>query len=148
PVQPQMTNAERARELLQLAGAMQIEQLIDLLAEAAVLELPFAPGRMQKTYEGRAAISDFLVATRAQFSAFSMTIDAVHPTVEPRIVIAEHHSDAVVGDNGRPYGNRYVTIFSFDAAGRVMNWREYFDAGVLVRAFGASRDDRGNSRSA
>jgi ketosteroid isomerase-like protein len=51
------------------------------------------------------------------------------------VIVAEHHSDGIVGANGRPYQNRYVTFFTFDDAGRVTNWREYYDAGVVVRAF-------------
>ena len=64
-----------------------------------------------------------------------MTVDAIHETADPNVVIAEHHSDGVVAANGRPYANRYCTIFTFDDDGMVVGWREYYDAGVVVRAF-------------
>jgi ketosteroid isomerase-like protein len=130
-----MKNTERARELLQLAGAMRIEELLDRLADAAVLELPFAPGGMPRTVVGKAAIREFLLDTRTRFCAFSMSIDSVHETSDPNVVIAEHRSEGVVAANARTYRNRYVTVYRFDAAGCVMNWREYFDSGVVVRAF-------------
>ncbi len=64
-----------------------------------------------------------------------MTIDAIHETADPHVVIAEHRSDGIVAANGRRYENRYVTIFAFDDNGRIVSWREYYDAGVVVRAF-------------
>jgi ketosteroid isomerase-like protein len=50
-------------------------------------------------------------------------------------VIAEHRSDGIVAENGRPYRNRYVTVFTFADDGLVTGWREYYDAGVVVKAF-------------
>ncbi len=68
-----------------------------------------------------------------------MTVDAIHETADPYVVVAEHHSEGVVASNGRPYGNRYVTFFTFDPDGKVTNWREYYDASVVVRAFRRER---------
>lgn len=130
-----MTNAERVREILELADQMRVDDLIELFAEDAVMELPYAPGRMEKRYEGKDAILAFQRFARDSFSSFSMTIDAIHETGDPHVVIAEHHSDAIVAENGRPYRNRYVTVFTFADDGRVTGWREYYDAGVVVKAF-------------
>jgi ketosteroid isomerase-like protein len=41
----------------------------------------------------------------------------------------------VVAANGRPYRNRYVTLIRFRDHGQVTLWREYYDAGEVVRAF-------------
>ena len=99
------------------------------------MELPFAPGRMEKRYEGKEAILGFQQFARDSFSTFSMSVDTIHTTADPHVVIAEHRSDGVVAANGRRYQNRYCTIFSFDDDGRVVRWREYYDAGVVVQAF-------------
>ena len=64
-----------------------------------------------------------------------MTVDAIHETGDPHVVIAEHRSDGVVTANGRPYRNHYVTFFTFDDDGLITSWREFYDAGVVVRAF-------------
>ncbi len=121
--------------ILQLADAMRVTELVEHFADDAVMELPFAPGKMAKEYRGKDAIAAFQVFARDSFSEFAMTVDAVHETADPNVVIAEHRSDAVVAANGRPYRNRYVTVFRFDDAGRIVLWREYYDAGVVVRAF-------------
>ena len=130
-----MTNRERVAELLRLADAMDVDGLLARFADDAVIEVPFAPGRMPKTYEGRDAIRGFLDLARDSFSPFSIMVDAIHALDDPTVVVAEFQSDGVVRANGRPYCNRYVVFFTFDDGGLVTNWREYYDAGVVVRAF-------------
>jgi ketosteroid isomerase-like protein len=129
---------------MKLADEMRVDELISLFADDAVMELPFAPGEMPRRHAGKAAIADFQRFARDAFSEFSMTVDAIHETADPNVVIAEHRSTAVVAENGRPYCNHYVTFFTFDGDGRVARWREFYDAGVVVRAF---RPDRPGSRS-
>ncbi len=128
-------NVDRVREIMRLADEMRVEELVAHFADDAVMELPFAPGRMPRSHVGRAAIAEFQEFARASFSSFSMTVDAIHETTDPRVVVAEHRSDAVVAENGRPYQNHYVTFFTFDDDGRITKWREFYDAGVVVRAF-------------
>jgi ketosteroid isomerase-like protein len=130
-----MTNVERVRTILELADQMRVDDLIERFAEDAVMELPYAPGRMEKRYDGKDAILAFQRFARDSFSSFAMTIDAIHETGYPHVIIAEHRSDGVVAENGRPYRNRYVTVFTFDDDGLVTGWREYYDAGVVVKAF-------------
>ncbi len=137
-----MTHCARVREMVRLADEMRVDELIEYFAPDAVMELPFAPGRMEKRYDGKAAILGFQQFARDSFSSFAMTVDAIHETADPHIVVAEHRSDGVVAANGRPYQNRYVTFFVFDDAGLVTNWREYYDAGVVVQAFRGERADR------
>jgi ketosteroid isomerase-like protein len=130
-----MDNVETVRTILELADQMRVDDLIELFAEDAVMELPYAPGKMEKRYDGKEAILGFQRFARDSFSSFSMAIDAIHETADPHVVIAEHRSDGIVAENGRPYRNHYVTVFTFDDAGLVTGWREYYDAGVVVKAF-------------
>ena len=133
-------NIDRVREIMRLADEMRVDELVELFADDAVMELPFAPGRMPRRHEGKAAIGVFQRLARDSFREFAMSLDAIHETSDPSVVIAEHHSTAVVAESGRPYCNHYVTFFTFDDAGRITRWREFYDAGVVVRAF---RPDRG-----
>jgi ketosteroid isomerase-like protein len=127
----------RVEELLALAGEMRVDEIVERFAPDGVMELPFAPGRMQRRYVGRDAILRFQQFARDAFSEFAMTIDAIHETSDPHVVIAEHRSDGVVAENGRRYQNRYITLVEFDDDGRVVLWREYYDPAVVVQAFRA-----------
>ena len=129
------TNAERVERIYALIDGMQTEELLDLFADDVVMELPFAPGRMPKRYDGKQEAAGFLLSVGDSFSSFAMTVDAVHETTDPNVVVVEHHADGVVAQNGRTYDNRYVTFITFDDDGNVAQWREYYDAGVVVRAF-------------
>jgi ketosteroid isomerase-like protein len=129
------TNEERARELMRLAGDMNTDAMLTQFHADAVMELPFAPGKMQRRYEGIDAVRGFMAFARDSFSEFSMSLDGLHLTADPNVVICEHHSNAVVAENGHPYNNVYCTIITFDDDGMVTRWREYYDAGVVVRAF-------------
>jgi len=128
-------NVDRVREILTLADGMRVDELVELFADDAVMELPFAPGKMPRRYVGKVAVGEFQRFARDAFSEFSMTVDAIHQTGDPQVVVAEHRSEAVVAENGRPYRNRYVTFFTFDDDGLITQWREYYDAGVVVKAF-------------
>jgi ketosteroid isomerase-like protein len=130
-----VTNGELVREILQHAGAMHVGALRDLMTDDVVMELPFAPGKMPKRYAGKDAVVEFQLFARDAFTGFSMEIETIHETADPHVVIAEHSSAGVVVENGREYRNRYVTVFTFDDDGRVKQWREYYDAGAVVRAF-------------
>ena len=135
-----MNNLERVREIMTLADEMRVDELVELFADDAVMELPFAPGKMARSHVGKAAIADFQVFARDAFSEFSMSVEVIHETADPHLVIAEHRSVATVAENGRPYENHYVTFFTFNDDGLITSWREFYDAGVVVRAF---RPERG-----
>jgi uncharacterized protein len=139
-----ISNIDRVRAIMQLADEMRVDELVEMFADDAVMELPFAPGKMTRKHVGKAAIGEFQRFARDSFSRFAMTVDAIHETADPHVVIAEHRSDAVVSENGRPYRNHYVTFFTFDDDGLISSWREFYDAGVVVRAF---RPDRPGNRS-
>jgi ketosteroid isomerase-like protein len=126
---------ERVREIFVLVDAQRTDELCERFADDAVMELPFAPGKMARRYVGIDQVRGFITSVRDSFSSFAMVVDAVHATTDPDLVIVEHHSDAVVAEDGRPYRNRYVTFVRFDAAGKIVQWREYYDAGEVVRAF-------------
>ena len=123
------------REVFVLVDQQRTDELCAQFADDAVMELPFAPGKMARRYAGVDEVRGFISSVRDAFSSFAMVVDAVHATTDPDLVIVEHHSDGVVAANGRPYRNRYVTFVRFDAAGKIVQWREHYDAGEVVRAF-------------
>ncbi len=130
------TAVELVRELLALSGAMDVDGLAAHLADAVVMTLPYAPDDYAREHVGKAAVVKFQRAAARSFSSFSMTTDRVIETTDPNVVVAEHHSDGIAATTGRPYRNRYVTIFELDDSGLVRRWTEYYDPIAVQTAFG------------
>ena len=127
--------ATAIRELLVLAGAMDVEGMARYLAPDVVMELPYAPPPLPRRYDGLSAVLGFQRATVGLFSSFSIEVDRVHVVEGGQVVVAEYRSDGVVSPSGRPYRNRYVTVFELDPGGRVRRWREFYDPAVVQSAF-------------
>jgi ketosteroid isomerase-like protein len=51
-------------------------------------------------------------------------------------VIAEVRGHGVAAPTARPYEQTYVLLLRFAANGKLRLWREYYDPGVLIKAFG------------
>ncbi len=95
-----------------------------LVADDLLFDLPYGPSFMPNPVEGRDAWMEMSRATFAMFSSFLLEIDEIHDAVDPDLLIAEYHSDAVVAHNGNPYLNRYVGILRF-RDGQISAWREF-----------------------
>jgi ketosteroid isomerase-like protein len=127
--------AERIRELLTLAGAMDVEGIARHLAPDIVMELPYAPPPLPRRYDGLSAVLGFQRATAPLFSSFAIEVDRVHVVESGAVVVAEYRSEGVVTAGRRPYRNRYVTVFELDPGGRVRRWREFYDPAAVQTAF-------------
>jgi ketosteroid isomerase-like protein len=126
---------ERIRELLALAGAMDVEAMARFFAHDIVMELPYAPPPLPRRYDGLSAVLGFQRATVALFSKFAIEIERVHVVETPPVVVAEYRSDGVVAATGGPYRNRYITVFELDPGGRIRRWREFYDPAAVHAAF-------------
>jgi ketosteroid isomerase-like protein len=126
---------ERIRELLALAGAMDVEALARYLAPDIVMELPYAPPPLPKRYDGLSAVLGFQRSSAARFSSFAIEVERVHVADNAPVVVAEYRSEGVVAASGGPYRNRYITVFELDPGGRIRRWREFYDPAAVQAAF-------------
>lgn len=128
------------RSVLELAGAMDVDAIGEHLADDIVMALPYAPPGFATVHDGKGAVMKFQRAAARDFSSFTMAIDRILATTDPRIIVAEHHSDGVTARTGRRYRNRYCTIFELDDDDRIRRWTEYYDPAVVIDAFGAAAE--------
>lgn len=98
--------------------------LAPMVTEDLVFELPYGPSFMPNPIEGRDAWMAMSTATFKMFSSFVQHVDEVYDQVDPDLLIAEYHSDAVVAHNGNAYRNRYIGVLRF-RDGRVCAWKEF-----------------------
>lgn len=122
------------RAVLAAAGRMDVDAIVAEFDDAVVMELPDAPPPLPRRYDGIGAVSAFQYKARGSFSAFAMHVDAVE-LVEPLVVVAHHRSEGVSSFDGRAYRNTYTTRFEFTPQGRIVGWREQYDADAVRAAF-------------
>jgi ketosteroid isomerase-like protein len=130
---------ERIRELLALAGAMDVERLARYLAPDIVMELPYAPPPLPRRYDGLSAVLGFQRSSAALFSRFATEVERVYVVENAPVVVAEYRGEGVVAASGAAYRNRYVTVFELDPGGRIRRWREFYDPAAVQAAFPGGR---------
>ena len=80
----------------------------------------------------RLEVRDYLAAAFCVFR-FELTIDVVHPSSDPDLLIAEYHGRGRALATSRPYDNRYVGFWWF-RGDAICRTREYYDQGVADAA--------------
>jgi ketosteroid isomerase-like protein len=106
----------------------------DLLAEDAVLEMPFAAPGHPKRIEGRDGVVAFTGAGRA---AFPLRLDevgdvTVHETADPEVIVVEYTIDGRLPDGSRESAPFIGVLRVRD--GRTLLWREYQDKFAIASA--------------
>ncbi len=114
--------------------AMDIPRFVELWAEDGVQEMPFAPGEFPTRLEGRAAIARQYGPLPSAFASMKFPIARVTPGADGRTVTVEYSGSIELKSGGR-YDNSYVGIFTFNDAGKIQHFAEYFDPVTLVNGF-------------
>lgn len=104
--------------------AGEYETLATLVTEDLHFDLPYGPSFMPNPVEGRETWMANSTQTFAMFSSFVQHVDEVYELVDPDMLIAEYHSDAVVTHNGNEYRNSYIGVLRF-RDGLVCGWKEF-----------------------
>lgn len=127
------TTADVFRHVLDLLVQQDMESFVDMYAEDALMEYPFAheaegwPTRL----EGRAAIKGH-VQNYTDFLRIEECKDLkIHETADPEVVVAEFVMAGIVTPTGAPYEVRYIEVVRI-RSGRVIHWRDYWDPTVAA----------------
>jgi ketosteroid isomerase-like protein/fermentation-respiration switch protein FrsA (DUF1100 family) len=130
---------EGVREFFCALEAMDIPRFLELWAEDAVQEMPYAPGSFPRRLTGKAAIAAQYGPLPAAFTGMKFMLRRVVATAEPGVVLAEWDGAIGLKAGGR-YDNRYVGLFRFNAAGKLAHFTEYFDPYTLIHGFPGAAD--------
>ncbi|HDR9881364.1 TPA: nuclear transport factor 2 family protein [Burkholderia cenocepacia] len=105
---------------------------LDLMAEDAVMEFPFAlPGGPQKV-EGRAQLEAYLRPLDGLLAIESHTGPTVHRSTNPNVVILEFSVKGRVVSNGLLYDQTYISVLTLKD-GKIANFRDYWNPLVTQR---------------
>jgi uncharacterized protein len=106
-----------------------------LLADDAVVEIPFAPPGRPRRIVGRAEFTAFAQAERAQlpvrFEECRET--AVHETADPEVIVVEYELTGTVTTTGHRASAPFIGVLRV-RDGQIAAWREYQDTAAIARA--------------
>ncbi|MGV9294267.1 MULTISPECIES: nuclear transport factor 2 family protein [Amycolatopsis] len=127
-----MTFIDHALDLLvqhDMAGFVQ------LFAEDAVLEFPFAAPGEPKRVEGRAALAEYLRNYPNLFDVREVAAKTVHQTTDPEVSIAEFELAGIAVATQKPYRLGYVVILTV-RDGLIRHYRDYFSPLAVIDVLG------------
>jgi AcrR family transcriptional regulator/ketosteroid isomerase-like protein len=101
------------------------EAVRPLLADDAIMELPFAIPPFPSAKSGGDAIASGMKGGSRLFTSFRLTPQTFYPSPETNSIVVEVQSEGQLTKGGT-YSNQYVFIFKF-ANGKIILWREYFN---------------------
>ena len=115
---------ERRRQVL---AARDIDAFIELFADDAVMELPFAPPGMPPRLEGQAAIREY--SKRAE--SMPLRVDdivttALYETTDPELVVIEIVTKGTVTTTGQTFEAPCIQVFRI-RDGQIHLMRDYFN---------------------
>lgn len=120
------------REALGNLVASDAATFIDMLAEDAVMEFPFAPPGLPKRLQGRDAVASHLVKL-----ARLITFDSIGPARrvardgETTVLAFEAIGKGIETDAA--YDQRYISVIE-TSGGRIVRYADYWDPLVVVRS--------------
>jgi uncharacterized protein len=115
-----------------------VEAWSDLLAEDGIMEIPYAAAFGAPTrLAGKSAIYNHVKAGIAQMQNLTFTNVRKYPTLDPNVLWAEYHGEALIPATGRQYQQDYVTRMEIKD-GKIVHLCDYFNPTAVISAFGST----------
>jgi uncharacterized protein len=99
---------------------------LDLMAEDAVTEFPYAPAGRPKSVRGRDALQKYLEPLENKFSINSHTDPIVHRAQDSRTFILEYSISATATQTGLPYEQSYISVIRTDGE-KIRHFKDYWN---------------------
>jgi len=112
---------------------LESENFLDLFADDAVLEYPFAPEGTPERLEGKAAIARHALRLAPLLEFGEMTLGAVYNSGDT--VIFESSCQGRGVEAGVPYNQDYISVITL-RGGRIVRYQDYWNPLVLISAMG------------
>lgn len=123
---PAPTPAELFRDGIQLLLANDMDRWVELFAEDAVAEFPFAPEGYPRRVEGRASLGAYLRGLGAHVEYRSFPYLDIHETTDPETIVVEFAAKGRVVATDDPFDMTYVVVVTAKD-GRFTHYRDYWN---------------------
>lgn len=129
---------ELHRSHLRLLLEKDMEGWIELFAEDATFELPFAPRNYPQRLEGKAAIWGYIRDYPKHIDLHNFPEVIVHPTIDPDVIVAEMRAEGRVVATGKPYRIGYISVVTVKD-GKIACYRDYWNPLAVIEALGGEQ---------
>ncbi|MEM9516664.1 MAG: nuclear transport factor 2 family protein [Actinomycetota bacterium] len=116
--------------------ALDVDGLLALAADDAVLRFPYATGLAPDELRGVAAIRDYLTESYTNFEQLTVSERNVVVDADAMVTVVRMIGRFALRTGGE-YTNNYVHIATWNDAGELVELAEYFNPYNTARAFGA-----------
>lgn len=106
----------------------------ELWADDGKQENPFAPDGILEVFPDKAFLVSWYQKIFKNRKEHVFTLDAIHETMDPDVIIVEARARSIVGEIDRVYEQRYVMVFKFRDGKLILN-REYFNPLAYLKAW-------------
>ncbi|MDQ0382814.1 nuclear transport factor 2 family protein [Amycolatopsis thermophila] len=127
------TDIDTIRRFMGALCRLDIDDYLAFWAEDGVMEFPFMADPAARQSVGRDAIAVRFSKVPRVYESFAFEDVHIRPLYEDGSYVVEMRGRARL-KNGRPYDNTYITMVRV-RAGKVQEWREYFDPSIHAEAF-------------
>jgi ketosteroid isomerase-like protein len=104
---------------------------VDMLAEDAVMEFPFAPPGLPRCLDGKAAIQKHVESLGGLIQIESFSSTAVHRTSSGFVL--EFTCKGIGTKTGRAYNQDYISVITL-RGGRIVRYRDYWNPLTVIDA--------------
>jgi len=115
---------------------VQSENFLDLFAEDAALEYPFAPDGTPERLEGKAAIAEHAARLAPLLEFGEMTLGAVY--ISGDTVVFESSCQGRGVESGTSYDQDYISVVTLRDQ-RIVRYQDYWNPLVLMSALGGQQ---------
>lgn len=128
-------NLASVKSFLDHLEAMDFDAWAELFADVAVQENPYAPTNFPGRFVGKDVLHAHYASMKITYASMRFCDRTFHPGSDPDEIVAEFRGDIRLANSERKYDNRYCCVFRFDAVGKIVLYREYFNPQILIDAF-------------
>jgi len=109
------------------------ERFLDMLADDAVMEFPYAPPGYVTALHGRREVEAHLAGFGDILQIDSMRLSAVHRSTDAQTVVVEFSCRGRGTKTGAPYDQRYVSVIAL-RDGKITRYSDYWNPLVVLSA--------------
>jgi ketosteroid isomerase-like protein len=112
---------------------------VEMLAEDAVIEFPYAPPGGVTKVEGKANIAQYVSGVGDLFEFGDMTLAARHDSNQSDTIILEFSCTGTGVKTGEPYNQKYISVISV-RDGKIAHYNDYWNPLIALDAMGGTYD--------